>query len=121
MAIAVLLGGIYDARRVEMNRMFVRNTKRCALVCLCLGWFATMAPADTYPRQHGVDALNYVFRITLSDDTDEIAGEATIDLRFVKDSLDGIHARSGFGERQQGDDGVGSAIGWRCPSVHPQS
>jgi hypothetical protein len=33
--------------------------------------------ADTYPRQPGIDALHYVFRVTLSDDTDEIIGEAT--------------------------------------------
>jgi aminopeptidase N len=45
------------------------------------------AGADTYPRQAGVDVLHYVFRLTLSDDTDEIAGEATIDLRFASNSL----------------------------------
>lgn len=70
-----------------MNSRSVFNTKRCALFCFCLGWFATMAPADTYPRQPGVETLNYVFRLTLSDDTDEIAGEAAIDLRFIKDNL----------------------------------
>lgn len=45
------------------------------------------APADTYPRQPGVDAVHYVFRLTLRDDTDEIAGEATADLRFVRDGV----------------------------------
>ena len=57
------------------------------LLCLalCLGTFS--ASADTYPRQPNVDALHYAFRLTLSDDTDEIAGEATIDLRFLKDGL----------------------------------
>lgn len=87
MAIAILLGCVYHAGRVEMKSTTVCNTNRCALLCLCLGWFATMAPADNYPRQSGVDALNYVFRLTLSDDTDEIAGEAIIDLRFVRDDL----------------------------------
>jgi aminopeptidase N len=43
--------------------------------------------ADTYPRQPGVDAIHYIFRLTLSDSTDEIAGEATADLRFVKDGV----------------------------------
>jgi aminopeptidase N len=38
--------------------------------------------ADTYPRQAGVDAVHYVFRITLRDDTDEIDGETTATLRF---------------------------------------
>src|SRR5258708_39553415 len=43
--------------------------------------------ADTYPRQPGIDAQHYIFRLTLSDDSDEIAGEATIDLRFVADGV----------------------------------
>jgi aminopeptidase N len=50
-------------------------------ICLVVGW------ADTYPRQPGVDALNYTFRLTLSDTTDEITGEATIDVRFTQDQL----------------------------------
>ena len=48
---------------------------------------ALCAFADTYPRQAGVDAQHYIFRLTLSDDSDEIAGEATADLRFLKDGL----------------------------------
>jgi len=39
--------------------------------------------ADTYPRQPGVDAEHYTFRVELRDDTNEISGEATVDLRFV--------------------------------------
>jgi aminopeptidase N len=42
---------------------------------------------DTYPRQQGVDALHYVFRLTLSDSTDEIQGEATAEIRFTKDNV----------------------------------
>lgn len=61
--------------------------KQRALLCLCLSLFAPLALADSYPRQPGVDALNYVFRLTLSDDTDEIVGEATIDLRLISDNL----------------------------------
>jgi aminopeptidase N len=57
------------------------------LLCLCLSWFAWQAIADTYERQPGIDAINYVFRVMLSDDTDEIIGEATIDLRFMRDNL----------------------------------
>jgi aminopeptidase N len=43
---------------------------------------AASAFADTYPRQPGVDVQHYIFRLTLSDDTDEIRGEATITARF---------------------------------------
>jgi aminopeptidase N len=43
--------------------------------------------ADTYPRQPGIDVQHYVFRVTLSDDSDEIAGETTVTVRFVKDGV----------------------------------
>jgi aminopeptidase N len=69
------------------NRGRSRVFKQGCLLCLCLSWFASLAMADTYPRQPDVDVLNYVFRLTLSDDTDEIMGEVTVDLRFLKDNL----------------------------------
>jgi len=37
--------------------------------------------ADTYSRQAGVDAEHYAFRITLSDLTNELRGEARVDFR----------------------------------------
>ncbi len=44
---------------------------------------AAPAAADTYPRQPLVDAVHYAFQLTLGDDSDEIAGTATILLRFT--------------------------------------
>lgn len=46
--------------------------------------------ADDYPRQPGIDALHYAFRLTLADDDDHLVAEATIDLRFVEDGLTGF-------------------------------
>ncbi|HYW46635.1 MAG TPA: M1 family aminopeptidase [Bryobacteraceae bacterium] len=43
--------------------------------------------ADQYPRQPGVDVRHYTFRVTLNDDNDEIAGETTVALLFVKDGV----------------------------------
>src|SRR5215813_4509349 len=54
---------------------------------IALVFTATLAFADTYPRQPFIDAQHYIFRVTLSDDTDEITGEATIDLRFLQDGV----------------------------------
>ncbi len=48
---------------------------------------AIQLAGDTYPRQTGIDAQHYIFRLTLSDDTDEIAGEASVEFRFVKDNV----------------------------------
>lgn len=43
--------------------------------------------ADTYPRQPGVDALHYVFRLGLTDASNEIVGETTITVKFLRDQL----------------------------------
>jgi len=46
------------------------------------------AHADTYPRQPGVDARHYVFRLTLlTGDSNEIQGEATTTLRVLTAGL----------------------------------
>jgi aminopeptidase N len=43
--------------------------------------------ADSYQRQPGIDVEHYVFRVTLSDDSDAIAGEATAAIRFLDDGI----------------------------------
>ena len=43
--------------------------------------------ADTYPRQPGIDALHYVFRLGLSDRSNEITGETTMTVRFLRDGV----------------------------------
>jgi aminopeptidase N len=49
-----------------------------------LAALATLPVArDTYPRQPGIDVQHYIFRLTLSDESDEITGEATVQVRFV--------------------------------------
>jgi aminopeptidase N len=63
------------------------------LLAIAACWFVLVSCgglADTYPRQPGIDAINYTFRLTLRDDTDEIAGEATIELRFISDGVTGF-------------------------------
>ena len=55
-------------------------------------WFAIIAfpnPAfsDTYPKNPNIDVINYIFKIELSDSTDEIVGEATVDVRFLADGI----------------------------------
>ncbi len=64
-----------------------RRTFLSAFVFAFLGASVLPASADTYPRQPGIDAQHYAFVVTLRDDTDEITGEATIDLRFLQDGM----------------------------------
>ncbi|MFT7034957.1 MAG: aminopeptidase N, partial [Cyclobacteriaceae bacterium] len=44
--------------------------------------------ADTYPKNPKIDALNYIFEIELSDETDEIIGKTTVDIRFNGDGVE---------------------------------
>ncbi|MDZ4714874.1 MAG: M1 family aminopeptidase [Cytophagales bacterium] len=53
------------------------------LLSIVLLAFSTVAIADTYPKNPKIDVLNYVFRIMLSDATDEIKCEVTIDIRYL--------------------------------------
>lgn len=43
--------------------------------------------ADPYPRRVGIDIESYRFELTLRDDTDEIAGLATVVARFTADGV----------------------------------
>jgi aminopeptidase N len=45
------------------------------------------AIADTYPRQPGVDAVHYMFRLTVGDETDAIEGETTATFRFIAQAV----------------------------------
>ncbi|HXK01142.1 MAG TPA: M1 family metallopeptidase [Verrucomicrobiae bacterium] len=48
---------------------------------------AASALADNYPRQPGIDAQHYIFRVTLRDDSEEITAQSTAVLRFVQDGV----------------------------------
>lgn len=58
-------------------------------IAIALLPFLAVSPVsgDTYPRQTGVDAIHYVFRVSLSDTSDEIAGETTVTVKFLRDRV----------------------------------
>src|SRR5947207_5931930 len=51
---------------------------------LLLLLFPAVVFADNYPRQPGIDAQHYIFRVTLTDASSEIAAQSTAILRFVQ-------------------------------------
>lgn len=56
------------------------------MVLACaLSAVTTVARADTYPRQPGIDIVHYAFHLTLSDETDVIEGEAAVTFRAAQD------------------------------------
>ncbi|WP_273566853.1 M1 family metallopeptidase [Maribacter halichondriae] len=52
---------------------------------LCTGMASPLS--DNYPKNPNIDAINYTFRISLSDTTDEIRCEETIDIRYLAEDV----------------------------------
>ena len=83
---------------------------------------AQTSSADTYPRQGGIDVRHYAFKLDLADDSDVIAGEATIEVRFVADgttsvSLDLASVSSDKGMNVKGV----TSSGKPCPHEHKEN
>ena len=59
------------------------------LALLALGLLAPAPPshADSYPRQPGVDVVHYAFQLTLSDESDAIEGETSVEFRVLQEGL----------------------------------
>jgi len=67
----------------------LRTAVRLLAIIALAAASSTAVTADTYPRQPGVDAQHYIFRLTLlTGDSNEIHGEATATFRLV---TDGVH------------------------------
>ncbi|MFT5761296.1 MAG: aminopeptidase N [Polaribacter sp.] len=75
---------------------------------LLLGCFVIFTNAlvinDGYPKNPNIDVINYIFKIELSDTTDEIIVDLTVDVRFVgkdvkKMRLDLVNASSKLGNK----------------------
>ncbi len=75
--------------------------------------------ADTYPRQPGIDVQHYVFRVSLSDQNDEISGDTTIVVRFVETGVTRIafDLASPAGGKGMTVDEV-TSVGAAIPHVH---
>ena len=71
-----------------IGRMVPRPTRLILPIVLLTFVAASRADADTYPRQAGVDARHYTFRLTLlTSDSNEIEGEAAVTLRVLTAGL----------------------------------
>lgn len=57
--------------------------RTACVLALC----AAVAYCDNYSRQPSIDVQHYVFRVELSDSSDEIAAETTVTVRFTKDGV----------------------------------
>ena len=58
------------------------------ILILLIGVLSSLSPvADDYPKNPSIDAINYAFHLTLSDESDRIVGLAKIDLAFRSDGV----------------------------------
>lgn len=74
-----------------MTRLLAQGTLGAILLLALMAPSpASTASVDTYPRQPGVDALNYAFRIEVTDTSDAIAAELTLDVRFVAAGVEAL-------------------------------
>lgn len=46
--------------------------------------------ADQYPKNPDIDAINYAFEFELSDETDQIKGRSTMDVRFLVEGIENL-------------------------------
>jgi aminopeptidase N len=65
--------------------------RRLLLAATLLGVVPASGLADTYPRQPGVDAIHYAFRLVVGDTDNVIEGEATATLKFVTEGVTEIY------------------------------
>jgi aminopeptidase N len=70
--------------------MILRRRRSVTAVMLLALAAAPRSRADTYPRQPGVNIVHYAFRLTLSDETDVIVGETTVELSVVQEGLSAL-------------------------------
>jgi aminopeptidase N len=100
-----------------------RRTNLLSMLLLApLAWVSmgSTPPKDTYPRQPGIDAIHYAFRITLQDGTDRIVAEAEVSIRFSKEAVTEFEldlvsvsqANDGKGMTVSGVDFEGEPVEW---------
>lgn len=83
----------------------MKTVLKNSLLLLCIVFFTNADSInDGYPKNPKVDVINYIFKIELSDTTDEISVDLTVDVRFVgkgveKMRLDLINASSALGNK----------------------
>jgi aminopeptidase N len=53
------------------------------LLAVAVSLHSAVAYGDTYPRQPGVDAIHYIFRLAIDDGSDQIAGDATVTFKLA--------------------------------------
>lgn len=60
-----------------------------SLLLLYIVFFTNTAPVnDGYPKNPNIDVINYIFNIELSDTTDEISVDLTVDVRFLAKGIE---------------------------------
>ena len=94
----------FTSKTVSMKYFRTFPFKPLYILVFLLGHFQVVAFTDSYPKNPKIDILHYAFDIAISDETDEIRCQATIDLRFKESGLkqlrlDLINASAALGNK----------------------
>ncbi len=101
-----------------MNRLL----PRIPILLFGMSLWSAATSADTYPRQRGIDVLHYVFKLDLADDSDVIAGEATVEVHFVADGTTSLSLDLASPSSDKGMNVVRvTSSGKPCPHTHKES
>lgn len=70
-------------------KIFINRISKllCFLLIIVVSYNVS-AFTDGYPKNPKIDALNYIFKIELSDDTDVISCEVTVDIRYMGNGVE---------------------------------
>jgi aminopeptidase N len=82
--------------------------KRLIILIFSLLFIQTGSYADFYPKDPNIDVLSYIFRVKLSDDTDNIECHAVIEVNFLKNGTDEFYLD--LVDKESRDDGKGMFI-----------
>ena len=84
---------------------------RRASFLLLLSGIAASLYADTYPKNHDVDVLNYRFELELFADETHIAGRTTVDVALVADDVDELRFDLVVAATGEGNEPTGMTVG----------
>ena len=93
-----------------------QNSKIIGICLFLLAGITSASPFnDNYPKNPKVDAINYAFKLELSDDTDEIVCEVVIDIIYRGAGVEYLRSQRPIGGVILPGANLSAVTGWSQP------
>ncbi len=76
---------------MTVHSVIEKQMKKIFFITLLSALAVSSILADHYPRNPNIDIQHYTFKLTLSDTTDEITGEASVEVKFLTAGTTGFN------------------------------